>query len=544
MLAAANLKVSGSKGDKDSLNVLCSADIKDLASEWAKSYKSGQNSIVITELNDSVKGITLNGSVAIVSSEHPVDFSSNEYLRFVIGRNIVVTVFNSKNPYMDAIMSEGIPSDKLQEAMKDRSKANWGYLLGGNAADRITMHVAKDKVVLESIARITGPTENIDVVLPEDSRQMLKSVMEDKYSIGFCRLSDIQYSSDTSLMRSINLLPLDKDGNGSLDYSENIFKDITSFTRGVWIGKYQKSLYSNIYFIMPVSENKEAKSFLDFILNEGQETIEKSGFTTILPTEKVSINDRIVGIPAIIDNPVQKSVFKGIFIFIGALIAVLLLFQFAARMFRRKPADGIIENLPRRALNENTLIFPAGMYFDKTHTWAFLEQNGYVRTGIDDFILRLTGPLNRIEMKNEGDKVKKGEVLLSLVQNGKKISLYSPVTGTIRRRNSLVGSDPSIINNSPYSEGWVYMIEPDNWQRENQLLFMTEKHKQFITGELVKIKDMLASLVSKQENLAIALQDGGMLYEGFLSEMSPEAWEEFQIKIIDPSKQVWFYEII
>ena len=87
-------------------------------------------------------------------------------------------------------------------------------------------------------------------------------------------------------------------------------------------------------------------------------------------------------------------------------------------------------------------------------------------------------------------------------------------------------------------------MEPENWQRENQLLFMADKHRQFIMSEITRIKDFLSSLLNNDSLQPVVLQDGGMLRDGLLAEMSPEVWEEFQTKILDPSRTVWFYEII
>ena len=78
---------------------------------------------------------------------------------------------------------------------------------------------------------------------------------------------------------------------------------------------------------------------------------------------------------------------------------------------------------------------PKGIYFDKTHTWAFLEENGVVRVGIDDFLQHITGKITRIKMKDPGKKVKKGDQILSIVQNGKQLNLYAPVSGTIVEQN-------------------------------------------------------------------------------------------------------------
>jgi glycine cleavage system H lipoate-binding protein len=191
------------------------------------------------------------------------------------------------------------------------------------------------------------------------------------------------------------------------------------------------------------------------------------------------------------------------------------------------------------------LIVPAGLYFDKTHTWAFMEQNGIVKIGVDDFLQHLTGNITRIKMKNPGDKVKKGEPVLSIIQNGKQINLYAPISGIIREQNKKLETDSSLINNSPYTEGWIYKIEPTNWLRENQLLFMAEKQKQFIKNEFSRFKDFLAATLNTDTEKygQIILQDGGEVRDGILSDLGPEVWEEFQTKFIDPSRQLWFYEI-
>ena len=43
--------------------------------------------------------------------------------------------------------------------------------------------------------------------------------------------------------------------------------------------------------------------------------------------------------------------------------------------------------------------------------------------------------------------------------------------------------------------------------------------------------------------LRLVLQDGGELSDNILSNLGPEVWEDFQTKFIDPSRQVWFYEL-
>jgi glycine cleavage system H lipoate-binding protein len=232
---------------------------------------------------------------------------------------------------------------------------------------------------------------------------------------------------------------------------------------------------------------------------------------------------------------------------IVAIIGTGLIVDAIVRYLRRKKAS--VQNtssVSQSGLNENSLIVPAGLYFDKTHTWAFMEQNGIVKVGIDDFLQHITGTLTRIKMKNQGKKVKKGEQILSIVQNGKQLNLYAPISGIIIEQNKTLDTNSSIINSSPYTDGWIYKIEPTNWLRENQLLFMADKQKQYIKNEFSRLKDFLAvTLKADTEKYAqIILQDGGELRDGILSNLGPEVWEDFQTNFIDPSRQLWFYELV
>jgi glycine cleavage system H lipoate-binding protein len=175
------------------------------------------------------------------------------------------------------------------------------------------------------------------------------------------------------------------------------------------------------------------------------------------------------------------------------------------------------------------------MLFGRSHTWAFMEKDGAVRLGIDDFLQHVTGTITRVRTKSPGEKVQKGDRILSLVQKGKQLDIQSPLSGTITSVNEKLTVNTSVINSSPYNDGWVYTIEPDNWVQESRLMSMAGKYIDRIRQEFTQIKDFLASLpgVGSERYASIVLQDGGELKDGLLEEFGPETWEEFQVKFID-----------
>jgi glycine cleavage system H lipoate-binding protein len=195
-------------------------------------------------------------------------------------------------------------------------------------------------------------------------------------------------------------------------------------------------------------------------------------------------------------------------------------------------------NVISRVFNEDSIMIPKGMYYDKTHTWAFIEKNGLVKIGIDDFLLHITGPFIRIKMKTSGDKIIKGEPLFSIIQNGKQLTINAPISGNIKSINEMIIDDSNLVSTSNFNDGWIYTIEPTNWVREIQFLYIAESYKEWIKNEFLRLKDFFASIrmANNPDYSAVVLQDGGELKDNILSEFGPEVWEDFQTKFINTSR--------
>jgi len=75
-----------------------------------------------------------------------------------------------------------------------------------------------------------------------------------------------------------------------------------------------------------------------------------------------------------------------------------------------------------------------------------------------------------IKTRPAGRTVKAGKTLGS-IESGKWVgSLKMPLTGTLEEINPRLSDSPSLINDSPYGEGWVALIEPDDLDAELETL--------------------------------------------------------------------------
>jgi glycine cleavage system H lipoate-binding protein/ABC-type phosphate transport system substrate-binding protein len=537
----------------DSIRVFSTPDLYNLSAKWAAEFNkinSGAKiSVISVNTVGIAEGLLSNGQIGFVSGETSSEIRDESFSKLVVARDVIVPVINPKNPYLDEIIHKGISPANLLLFLSNTDSGNWGTLINGTQDRDANFYYVDDLAISGSIAGFLGSTGlKLNGIKKENTNELISAVQKDPYGIAFCKIINVIDLPTQSLIDNISLMPLDRNGNEMMDYNEKIYSDFNNFSRGVWIGKYPKTLFSNIYSVSSKQTIGETETaFLKWVINEGQQFLFSNGYSDLLISERAGTTDKLyeARISAAVDAD-NKSVFGTLLIFILCLIVAGFLADQAIRYFKReKSSNATSSSIINPVLNTNGLSVPGGIFFDKTHTWAFLEQNGYVKVGIDDFLQHITGTITRIKMKNEGDKVKKGDQILSIIQNGKQLDLYAPISGVIREKNTLLDTDASIVNSSPYSEGWVYRMEPSNWHRENQLLFMAEKQKEYIKNEFSRLKDFLAAALvgDKQMYAQVILQDGGELVDNTLSNLGPEVWEDFQSKFIDPSRQVWFHEL-
>jgi glycine cleavage system H protein len=87
--------------------------------------------------------------------------------------------------------------------------------------------------------------------------------------------------------------------------------------------------------------------------------------------------------------------------------------------------------------------------------WVRYEENHTVTLGITDFGQFQLGKCNYVELPNEGDHIVTCE-LLGSVECGRLVNdLYAPVCGRVISVNQEVIEEPTLVNRSPYKQGWI-----------------------------------------------------------------------------------------
>jgi glycine cleavage system H protein len=123
---------------------------------------------------------------------------------------------------------------------------------------------------------------------------------------------------------------------------------------------------------------------------------------------------------------------------------------------------------------------PDDLRYSSDHEWARLE-GGKVRVGITDFAQDTLGDVVFVQVPEIGSTVSAGGTF-GEVESTKSVSdLYAPVGGTVVEVNGDLADAPNRLNEDPYGEGWICVIEPTD-AGELDALLDAEGYRKLIDG--------------------------------------------------------------
>lgn len=124
------------------------------------------------------------------------------------------------------------------------------------------------------------------------------------------------------------------------------------------------------------------------------------------------------------------------------------------------------------------LSYPAELKYVKTH--EYVRVDGDVATiGVTSFAADQLGDVTFVELPKQGQKLKVEEKF-GVIESVKSVSdLYMPVSGEIIEVNERLSSEPELVNNDCYGEGWMIKVRLDN-QDELSGALSADAYKDFV----------------------------------------------------------------
>lgn len=212
---------------------------------------------------------------------------------------------------------------------------------------------------------------------------------------------------------------------------------------------------------------------------------------------------------------------------LASILVFVLIDLFVQRAQRRREALA-----PVKLPVADRFLIPRGYFLSRGHSWIELMFSGNARVGIDDFVQKLVGPVDAVQAAPLHSEIAKGEPLLTITRDGRKLSVPSPLSGTIVEVNSELLKQPAVLNADPYVSGWGVVIEPSRLASELRLFTIAEGAATWLKGEVTRfrnfIKESAARMAGEPMPAGVTLLDGGTPVAGVLQMTDQKTWNSFQ----------------
>ncbi|MBW1923886.1 MAG: glycine cleavage system protein H [Deltaproteobacteria bacterium] len=156
----------------------------------------------------------------------------------------------------------------------------------------------------------------------------------------------------------------------------------------------------------------------------------------------------------------------------------------------RRPVQQKLPGTPR-CIRAGGYSMAEGYYFHFGHTWVQVVHGECVRVGMDDFIGKILGEPDGLNLPEPGMSVQQAQIGWSLSCEGRQATVLSPLTGRVLVVNRSALESPEVVREDPYGRGWLFQLEPSFLKLETQGLFYGEEGFHWMEHETRKLLELL-----------------------------------------------------
>ncbi|MFV0269515.1 MAG: hypothetical protein ACK5HT_20520, partial [Draconibacterium sp.] len=302
------------------VKIFATPETHGLVDSWITEYRKSNagfncelSSVELAEISSKVSD---EGSLGFVMQQPGTSMSAESMWLMTLGREVIVAVYNEANPSVSSISENGFSAKELA-SMVDSKTSPEGEPVNLYVLDDTEVKLSVPKFLETDPAKIAGQK-----ALPKE--EFLAAIQKDKHAVGFCSLSTVLNTAEQAFAEKIKLLPIDRNGNGRLDYNENFYANPEQFERSVWIGKYPRTLVHSIYAVAPAfPENSELSDFLCWVTTSGQTAVGKNGYTELVYGEMQSNLEKLVPPVLLAEAQINESTRSSVFLWTVLVVAAL-----------------------------------------------------------------------------------------------------------------------------------------------------------------------------------------------------------------------------
>ena len=124
---------------------------------------------------------------------------------------------------------------------------------------------------------------------------------------------------------------------------------------------------------------------------------------------------------------------------------------------------------------------PVELRYSRDHEWVRMESS-VARIGITDFAQDALGDVVYVELPEVGLVVTANSAFAEIESTKSVSDVFAPVSGEVIEVNDVLEERPELVNEEPYGDGWICVIQP-SVEAELDELMDAESYKSFVVEE-------------------------------------------------------------
>jgi len=267
-----------------------------LAVRWQEEFqKTHPGANIDVQAGGAGKGIAdaLAGVVDIgmVSREiHPSEVEKGA-VALAVAKDAVVATISAKNPFFAEILRQGLKRKAFTSIWIEGTVSSWEALLGKSGKTPVHVFTRSDACGAAETwaAYLGGHQEDLGGVGVYGDPGLAEAVRRDPLAIGF---NNVNFAYDAKTLKPVAglaICPIDLDGNGLVDPSEQVYATRDDIVRAIAANVYPSPPARDLYFVVKGQPGRPLLAeFLTWVLTEGQKYVAEMGYIAVGPDRLAS----------------------------------------------------------------------------------------------------------------------------------------------------------------------------------------------------------------------------------------------------------------
>jgi glycine cleavage system H protein len=118
--------------------------------------------------------------------------------------------------------------------------------------------------------------------------------------------------------------------------------------------------------------------------------------------------------------------------------------------------------------------------YTQEHEWVIIEDD-IATIGITTYAVEELGDVVFVELPNADVELSQSDEFGSIESVKTVSSLFMPISGVVLESNTLLTNNPEMVNESPYSDGWLIKVKPENLTEFDDLM-TSEEYESYLAS--------------------------------------------------------------